>query len=277
MRTLFRIVISFFLVFFVLSCKKDTQNADQNPDSPAPSTSSPTTTPTPTLTGSGNIKIVFNNMVDAQVLQLNKDYQNPAGESYKITKFNYYISNIVLTKNDNSTTSIKNFYQIVKQSDSLSRIITLTDIPGGSYQSIRFMVGVDSARNCSGVQSGGLDPAYASDMYWSWSQGYIFLKLEGASPSSTLNSNGYIEYHLGGYGGPNKTQCNFNLSFNNSTANVSSSTTPTINLTVNVNEMFQTPTQIKFASLPSVVSSNPNAKMLADNYADMITFGSVKN
>ncbi len=249
-------------------CKKDKKME------PVPEPENPKVTPV--VTSPGGLKIQFNTTVDSDSLVLGKTYVNANGDAFTVSKFNYYISNIVLTKNDNSLVTINNFYQIIKQSDIVSRTINLTGIPEGSYKALKLMLGVDSARNRSGAQTGGLDVAYASDMYWSWNQGYIFLKLEGASPAAP--STNEISYHIGGYGGAYKTQREFVFNFVVEQLTVAASKTPTLNLLVNVNELFKNPTQVSFALNPTITSpGTKDAKMIADNYADMIKFGSLKN
>jgi len=253
------------LVMFLQFCKKD-KKTDPEPE-PDPKV-------TPVVTSPESMKIQFSNLVDADPLVLDKKYVSPKGDTFSVSKFNYYISNIVLTKNDNSVVAVNNLYQIIKQSDEASRTINISGIPEGSYKAIKLMLGVDSARNRSGAQTGGLDIAYASDMYWNWNQGYIFLKLEGTSPASASNQ---ISYHIGGYGGTYKAQREFVFNFVTEQMNIAASKTPTLNLTVNVNEMFKSPTQVDFAIKPTIASPGQDAQMIADNYADMIKFGSLKN
>jgi hypothetical protein len=251
-----------FLVFSVicfLSCKKDkTTSPTPEPDVPK-----------------GTLRIDFSNMVDNAALVFNTDYLNPLGDTFRVTKFNYYISNIVLKKDDNSLFAVPNSYYVIKQSNS-SQSIVLTGLPIASYKSIQFMLGVDSTRNISGAQSGALDPAIEPDMYWSWNTGYIFLKLEGTAPKSTAGDK-TIEYHIGGYGGANKTQRIFQLDFGNVAIKVAETITPFLTLKVNVNEIFKSPNMIDFVAMPSVVSTGKNAKSIADNYSDMISIKSIFN
>lgn len=265
------VVLLLVTLFAITSCKKDAANTPEViVDELLP-------TPVPTPTGTtGNLKIEFKNVVDTEPLVLGTEYTNPSGEKFSLTKFNYYISNIVLTKSDNSTLKIKEVYQIVKQSDEASRVITLQNIPIGSYTSIQLMLGVDSAKNNSGAHTGGLDFAYAEDMFWSWKQGYIFLKIEGTSPAS-ISSSGSISYHIGGFGGFYKAQRVFNLAFIGNTAQVTTVVTPTVNLLVNVNECFKNPNPISFSTLSQVGAIGFKSKDFADNYADMISFGNIKN
>ncbi|MES2678601.1 MAG: MbnP family protein [Bacteroidota bacterium] len=250
-------ICSFCLMLGFLSCKKDD--------------TSPQPEPEPVKTA-GKLKIEFNNMVGDSALVFNKKYINPRGDTFTVTKFNYYISNISVTMEDNSVFNEPESFHVIKHT-SVAPSLLLQNVPAGAYKSIKFTIGVDSARNCSGAQTGGLDPAgAASDMYWSWNTGYIFLKLEGTSPRST---SGEFAYHIGGYGGANKTQRNFNISFGAGRMNVSTSATPRLVLKTDINEILGSPAMIDFATLPAVMNAGPDAKMMADNYSDMITIKSI--
>lgn len=250
------------------SCEKDKKTAEE----PEPVT--PIVNP-PASGVTGTMKVEFHNFVDADPLVYGKLYKNPHGDPYTVSKFNYYISNIVLTKNDNSKVTIANQYQIIEQADDTTRTVKLNGVPEGSYKSISLVLGVDSARNNSGAQNGGLDPNYASDMYWGWNQGYIFLKLEGNSDSSASKS---ITFHMGGSKGTYKTQREMSIDFVAAEASVSKTSTPTLHLNVNVNEMFKSPNLIAFSVNSNAQSAGTKlAKVIADNYADMIKFGSIKN
>lgn len=57
----------------------------------------------PKTNESGQMRIAFDNVVGTSDMSLNKGtYQNAAGESFAITKFNYFVSNIRLRKADGS-------------------------------------------------------------------------------------------------------------------------------------------------------------------------------
>lgn len=252
-----------FALAFNWSCKKE--------EPPA------AITPEPTPSGeTGSVKLEFRNEVSGAPLVFGTKYTNANGDTFTVSKFNYYISNIVLKKEDGSNYVVPESYHIVKHSVASTQNITLQKIPTGNYQNISFMLGVDSARNVSGAQTGDLDPVKASDMYWSWSSGYIFLKLEGSSPQSGDPSKS-ITYHIGGYGGANKTQRNFNFGFTSTTAKVSQSQTPTIQFIADVNELFDTPNKLNFVLDYSRISAGAGAKKYADNYADMIRLKFVNN
>lgn len=122
-------------------------------------------------------------------------YRNSLQQSYTISRFKYYIGKVTL-RSVEGRAAIQDGYFLIDAGEPESCRIVLKDIPDGQYSSLSFIVGVDSADNCSGAQSGALDPV--NGMFWAWNTGYIFLKLEGRTPSSTAPGH-LFEYHIGGY------------------------------------------------------------------------------
>ena len=257
MKTILKFITFAFLIGLV-SCKKDTKEPEPEPE--------------PVAT-TGSLKIEFEHLVDTIPFAFNQNYRNPKLDTFKVTILRYYISNIVITKNDNSTFVEPNSYHLVDAANISSTILTIANVPITSYKSVSFMLGVDSIKNVSGAQAGALAP---SDMFWNWSTGYIMFKLEGTSPKSGSSSKALI-YHLGGFGGVNKTQRNFNFSFGSTTANVSKTTSPIIHLAVNINEFFKSPTLIDFTTQYFQMNAGPAAKIYADNLEDMISFKHIHN
>ena len=254
-------ILFLIVIFSLFSCKKDTVSVVPDPVTPAET---------------GSLTINFENGFDGTPLVFGTKYINANGDTFTVSKFNYYISNIVIVKSDNTVFSESYSYHLVKHSVSGSNNITLSGVPLGDYKSIKFMLGVDSTHNVSGTQAGDLDPVKSSDMYWSWNSGYIFMKLEGSAPTSGDLSKS-ITYHIGGYAGANKTQRNFTLDFGSAVASVSKTGTPKVNCSVNVAEIFKNPTKIVFATTFSQTGPGLGAKTIADNYADMITLKNIQN
>ena len=147
------------------------------------------------------VTLHFHHYVGDKLLVLDDStYVNDLNQSYTITKFNYYIGKIRLTQKDGKEFLVDQYYFISEDEEKqASKTIHLDKIPVGEYTSIQFLLGVDSLHNCSGAQSGALDPIHA--MFWTWNTGYIFLKLEGKSTLSNLPGN-TLEYHIGGYKKP---------------------------------------------------------------------------
>ncbi len=255
------VIYSFAVTLLLASCKKDKKTDDHSHD----------TTPAPTAT-EGSLKVKFDNRVGSAVLVLNTTNYTNNNDTFKVSKFNYYVSNIKLTATDNSVYTESESYHIVKADDVASLTFDLKNIPVKNYKSITFMIGVDSTRNVSGAQSGALDPAQGH--FWTWSSGYIMAKLEGTSPqSSDLNKK--IMYHIGGFKGVNSVLKTVTLLFTID-ANVTTSKTPEVTIKANLLEWFS-PSSITFSTTPVVHNAGSMAKMISDNYVDMFTVTQVIN
>lgn len=92
-----------------------------------------------------------------------------------------------------------NSYHLINEEGTASKSFSFFVMPT-QYNSLSFLIGVDSLKNVSGAQTGGLDPL--NGMFWTWNTGYIMFKMEGNSPSSSVVNN-KIEYHIGGFSGAN--------------------------------------------------------------------------
>jgi hypothetical protein len=122
-------------------------------------------------------------------------YTNSLGESFSIDKCLFYLSNIEWQSASGKWNKIPNTYYLVNISDTSSLQIQL-HLQTIAIKGIRFLIGVDSAKNVSGIQSGVLDPARG--MFWTWNTGYVMAKLEGTSAVSTMPGKKFT-YHIGGY------------------------------------------------------------------------------
>ena len=213
-----------------------------------------------------NLIIHLDHLVENHTLMLDKViYYNQLNQPYTITKFKYYLSNIILTSKKGMKSKNKEVFLIDEENSSSEEII-LSKIKKGVYDSISFIIGVDSLRNCSGAQSGALDPI--NTMFWTWNTGYIFLKLEGKSPLSSASGK-IIEYHIGGYKDPvnaiEKVQLALSYPLDFTKGNEQ-----TISVNVNIAEIFRVPTEIDFSKLPSVTDTK-NALLISRNYKDMFS------
>jgi hypothetical protein len=249
-------------VLFIAACKKDKNEPD------------PVPVPTPAAT-TGSITFQFDPVVaDSPLVFTTKYYKNFNNDSFKVVTFRYYVSNIVLTKSDNSTYTVPNSYYKINHNVSGANKFTMSSIPIGNYKSIDFMIGVDSTHNVSGAQDGDLS---ISDMYWSWTTGYIFAKFEGSSPKSTAPQQ-TLTYHIGGFKVPNSSIRDTTIIFGSSTANIAEGTTPVVRIKSDLAKWFYGGGgTIDFALTNSVMSPGANAKKLADNYKQSFSFISVTN
>jgi hypothetical protein len=215
--------------------------------------------------GNGVVKIEFTNKVGSSKLSLNDTwYLNDHGDSFKVSKFNYYISNVKLTKA--AGTYVENeSYHLIQQSVASSQSFDLADVPYGKYSGITLTIGVDSLRNVSGAQTGALDPA--NGMFWTWSTGYIMLKLEGTSPKAP---SGSISFHAGGFAGANATQRTVSISFP-SEITVAKDGVNHVHVEADVLKLFKSPNLYDFANTYNISTAGAAAKGFADNYANMLS------
>ena len=168
MRKCLRWMINSFmmiLVFAFSSCEHDTTSPSSNNGGSS-------------TYNAGDVTVEFQNIAGTVFLDPTgaTNYVNASGENFSVTNFRYYISNVKLIKDDGSKYSVPNSYFLIDANDTNSLKVNLANIPGGKYTGVEYLIGVDSARNVAGAQTGALDPV--NGMFWSWTQGYIFLKLE---------------------------------------------------------------------------------------------------
>ncbi len=221
-----------------------------------------------------NVTLQLNHFVGDKRLVLDDSaYVNAMNQTYSITKFTYYIGQLKFNLNDGSSFFIDDYYLVSEDVEKVaSKSISLTTVPEGEYQSIEFILGVDSARNCSGAQSGVLDPINA--MFWTWNTGYIFMKLEGKSKFSTAPGT-ILEYHIGGFKYVENCIKKVKIPFNQ-LVRVEKNNSVKIQLKVDIGEILKNPNTIDFSQTP-VVNNPLNATIIADNYADIFQLIEVKN
>ena len=220
----------------------------------------------------GTVKVVFKNKVKNDALVLNtQTYTNSFNEEYSISKFKYYISNVALS-HGNYTSAENNSYHLIDAADPASQTFSFNVAANHPYQSIHFLIGVDSLRNVSGAQTGALDPV--NDMFWTWNSGYIMAKLEGNSPASPA-INHKIEYHIGGFSGINNVLKPVVIDLGG--LNIQNGKTTEIIIDADINTWWQDPNDLKFANSPVSAMPGELSKKYADNYRKMFTLKSVTN
>jgi hypothetical protein len=257
MKTLKYLAIVALVSTVIFSCKKEAATPEE---------------PHHNLTY-GSLMVRFENKVGTNPLVLNWITYTNNTDSFKVTTFNYYISNVKLQASDGSTTYLETeSYHLVKADDASTLQFTLTNVPAKSYSSITFMIGVDSLRNVSGAQTGALDPN--NGHFWSWNSGYIMAKFEGTSPQSTATAN-IVLFHIGGFSGVNSALKTVTLPLTQN-ATVSTSITPRIFVNADLAEWFA-PNAVSFGTLNTVHMPGANAKKIADNYKKMFSVTQVLN
>jgi len=228
---------------------------------------------TPKENKKGKLIIEFKHFVGDKSFVLNQNYQNGLGENFEITRFDYYISNIVLTTKDGKEVRLFNSYHLIKGNDPKSQVLNLPNIPTAEYKSISFLIGIDKKRNQSGIQMGALDPA--NDMFWTWKTGYVFLKLEGKSDVSNL-SGGKFNFHVGGFEDLENNIKEKKLSFGDNYLKVRDNTNTKVQVKVDLMKFFEGTENYSIAQ-NTVAMSPSQTIVLANNYSQSYSLLFFKN
>lgn len=219
----------------------------------------------------GSLKLQLVATAGTMPLALHSPHTNAFGETFTITKYKYYVSNIALIDESGVRHTIPDRYFLINQSGEASRTL-LVEAPLGSYKALSFLLGVDSARNVSGAQVGVLDPFH--DMFWTWNSGYVMAKLEGTSPQSNL-PNQKIEYHTGGFKGAHSVLRTITLPFNQ-TYPLGKEKGLQVTMGADVLKWFNGTHNLTIAVAPTATAPGALASQFADNYARMFTLMSVQ-
>lgn len=140
------------------------------------------------LQAQSNIQLHLSPRLGAAPFALNTPVSAGSYE-YKITRLEYYISEIKITHDGGQETSMTDIYLLVRPAvDSVYNLGSHPEIT--NVESITFSVGVDAAHN-------HLDPAsYPANhplapqdpsMHWGWSAGYRLIAIEGEAGNNFAN------------------------------------------------------------------------------------------
>ena len=220
-----------------------------------------------------DVQLRFINFMGGDTAKVNNNYTNAAGEVFILSNFQYYISNIAFYNNTtNRWETLDGQYYLVSIASDSSRTINLK-VSNRNYSQLRFLLGVDSTRNVSGVQSGALDPL--NGMFWTWNSGYIMAKLEGRSNVSTAPANS-MSYHIGGFRtGENAART---ITFNLTTPiNIPTNGKSVATLHADGLKWFTGVHNLRIATQAIVHNPGVAAMQFADNYERMFTLVNVQN
>lgn len=200
----------------------------------------------------GSLTVNFSHTFNTTPFNLTSNFVTDLDDTIKFSEFVYYISNVSLQNDAGIWVNLGN-YNLVDFSDQTSLKLNLTNLPGGTYKKLRFLVGVDSIANSTGAQEGALNPS--NGMFWSWATGYIFIRMQGR-----FNNNRPMTIDMGGIQNLPIIELPINATINQGTS-------ATANINFNVADVFVTPNDYKLDSVSSIMHDalHPNASMLKQN------------
>ncbi len=210
----------------------------------------------------GRLALRFHPFVGEEALLLNQvRYANPGGEGiFKVRDFQFFISNIRLASNSAEFVEPESYHLARFDSDDGTYVIVIENIPREDYRRIEFGIGVDPATNGTIASVGDLDPN--GRMAWSWDVGYKFVLFEGALVLGDIQYP--LVYHVGF--DENYKQVSLELGehlFDGPEADVDFST--------DLLQMFNGAKTVDMAGMSNVKFDRTDAKLLADNYARMVS------
>jgi hypothetical protein len=224
-----------------ISCKKE--KTEETPKTENPATSA-------------NVSFRFANQVDGQPIELGAmKYTNAAGNMYQVDLLKYYVTNVVLVKDDNTEVKVGN-YDLIDASDLSTCMVDAKNIPNGTYTSMKFNIGLPPDRNHNGAQDGDLDPI--KGMIWDWNTGYVFFKHEGKYKDSSDNVHGLVFHYA-------TDRAFVNITLPLSTALVVNGKDKKVFLNFNLNNLYTTPTHVDFHVDNDRQSSSADDEAWIDN------------
>ncbi len=211
----------------------------------------------------GKILISIQHKVDgAQLLFDSAIYTNAAGNIYSVEKLEYYLSNFRIYKKGILCSSIDAVVLINADTNLTFSITPPAGLQTGIYDSIAFLIGLDSAHN----NSYGL-PQTLDNLNMAWPDvmggGYHFFKLEGHYKTSGAHA-GYA-MHLG----QNGYQVNAGIPCS---IPILPTGDASLNISMNINEWFTHPATYDFDTDGIFSMGYPTLmQKLATNGADVFT------
>lgn len=254
-----KIAIATAMAFTIISCSNDDDSTDQ-------------------ATGSGNLKLEFDQVYNDADFAGNTAYTNSNGESIKVNKVKYIVSNIVLTKEDGSTYTIpkSESYFIIDEFTPASTLLELKNIPAGNYTKVSYGIGVDQEQFNLGATGQGsfLEQAQDAGMMWTWSAGYKFVAFEGTFTSPTVATETQFMVHTGQTGTDyNYTTITLDLPEN---ALVRTTITPQIHIMADLKYILDGTNKIALSESAMVMGGNKLALVTA-NLSNMFEAHHVHN
>jgi hypothetical protein len=232
------------------------------------------TNPITTTPQSYKSVIKFNHVCNNESLKINTQhfpYTNAKGQTYRVSRLRYLISNIVLNHSNGSKIELEEYLYVDLSDYQTLNVAPKTEIPIGDYLSITYTFGFDNIDNESGKYSD------LNSLKWNWPSpyggGYYFMQLGGYYMNSSSNHfSTYMgtAYKVGANSNPIFEDNHFTVTIPNSSFTVKDNIE--IEFTMDINEWYKNPTNWDFNQYGADIITNYNAqKLLNTNGKDVFT------
>jgi len=259
MKSIYKLSTVLFLSILLASCSSDDDSTQ--------------------LSGTGMVKIEFDNSVSGDDLILGSSYTNSQNETLTIERLNYIVGNFRLTDEDgNIFTYPKDTGFFITSEETGKTEVVLYDVPAGKYTSITFGIGVDQEKYLLGAEGQGdlLTEAENNNMMWSWQAGYKFLNFEGTFTSATVTDDTNFKIHMGSHGSSLDNYKETTLSLGTD-ALVSDDMTPIIHIVANAGNILDGQHKISLTEQAVIMVSEEKSPLIATNTSNMFTVDHVHN
>lgn len=221
----------------------------------------------------GNLDIQFTTTLGGEVFLLQNTYAKNGNENFSVDELKYIISNVILIDNRGNEYIYpqKDSYFLINEEALQSQRITLQNVNANSYTGIRFGIGVDQSNYPLNGVDNFVPTAEENDMMWSWSAGYIFMKIEGTySSAQTGNSN--FRYHIGSHGENLDNYREVSLDFLQPVS-INKSQTPKVNIDFDILKLFSAEHEMLLVEKDDIQIDPENAPKITDNYTQAFEIG----
>lgn len=208
------------------------------------------------------LNLRFHPFVGNEALVLDEvRYANPGGEGrFKVRAFQFFLSNIRLLADGVEFAEPESYHLARFDGDDGTYVLVIENVPRQDYRRLEFGIGVDPAANGSIVPAGDLDPN--GRMAWSWDVGYKFVLFEGGLV------RGDTQYPLVYHVGFNENYRPLSFALDRSLFDLADAT---LDFRTDLLRMFKGVHTVDMAALPNVKFDHGDARLLAENYAGMVS------
>jgi hypothetical protein len=190
-------------------------------------------------TSTGSIVFEFDSRAGEDQFAFGTTYQNELDQDFSLSKLTYTISRVRLRKTDGTfVADPSNGIYIINDSEEISTLLKLTDIPAGKYDAVEFTIGGENT----------------------------YFEIAGTS-SVSAEEDDFIGYEVSGISNQ-KTRL---VEFHDHIAVIKHTAEPEVHLVIDVLKFFTGTTDIDFETTPVCETANC-VSTIADNYAGTFVF-----
>jgi hypothetical protein len=220
----------------------------------------------------GSVKIRLDHYVGTAPVALTEMlYTAKAGHHYSVERLQYYISNVVLHR-ENGTMVEAAGPHYREEGLEETAILLLPEVPDGNYTRISFLIGLDEETN----KPHGL-PHTLQNINMEWpipgEEGYHYMKFEGKYDSMDAGVIKYFNLHTGA---THKKPFYVSVSLPISGLMVDNNTW-LLTLKMDLNEWLQNPNTYDFEQFgPGIMGNETAQQMLKENGATVFSVGTIR-